>query len=113
MTDSEYLDLAEAALADIERCCDRINDETDADIDNQRVGGMITITFPNRSQLIVNLQRPLQEIWLAAPSGGYHYKYTGAGWSDTRTGDDLFVQLTQEATRQASRPVGFSQERAA
>ena len=48
MTDPEYMDRAEAALAAIERGCDRINDATDADIDNQRVGGMITITFSQR-----------------------------------------------------------------
>ena len=77
MTDPEYMDRAEAALAAIERSCDRINDATDADIDNQRVGGMITITFRNGSQLIVNLQKPLQEIWLAARSGGYHYRHDG------------------------------------
>ena len=56
MTDIEYMDRAEAALAAIEESCDRINDATDADIDNQRVGGMITISFQNGSQLIVNLQ---------------------------------------------------------
>ena len=71
------MDRAEAALAAIERGCDRINDATDADIDNQRVGGMITITFRNGSQMIVNLQKPLQEIWLAARSGGYHYRHDG------------------------------------
>ena len=55
MTDTEYMDRAEAALAAIELGCDRINEATDADIDNQRVGGMITISFRNGSQLIVNL----------------------------------------------------------
>ena len=82
MTDSEYLDLAEAALAAIERACDRINDDSDADIDNQRVGGMITLVFEGGRQLVVNLQKPLQEIWLAAPSGGYHYRHDGSGWRD-------------------------------
>ena len=36
MTDPEFMDRAEALLRRIEACCDRINDETDADIDNQR-----------------------------------------------------------------------------
>ncbi len=55
MTDLEFLDTAERLLSRIETSCDRINYETDADIDNQRVVGMITITFSNRSQIIVNL----------------------------------------------------------
>ena len=70
MTDLEYMDRAEEALSAVERCCDQLNDSTEADLDNQRVGGMITITFVNGSQLIVNLQKPLHEIWLAARSVG-------------------------------------------
>ncbi len=107
MTDSEYLDRAEAALAAIEQCCDRINDATDADIDNQRVGGMITISFRNGSQLIVNLQKPLQEIWLAARSGGYHYRHDGHAWVDTKTGEEFFANLTREASLQAGQPLEF------
>jgi CyaY protein len=107
MTDSEYLDRAEAALAAIEQCCDRINDATDADIDNQRVGGMITISFRNGSQLIVNLQKPLQEIWLAARSGGYHYRHDGRAWVDTKTGEEFFANLTREASLQAGQPLEF------
>jgi len=108
MTDPEYMDRAEAALAAIERSCDRINDATDADIDNQRVGGMITITFRNGSQLIVNLQKPLHEIWLAARSGGYHYRHDGNAWVDTKTREEFFGNLTREATLQAGQPLTFS-----
>lgn len=108
MTDPEYFDRAEAALAAIERGCDSINDATDADIDNQRVGGMITITFPNKSQLVVNLQPPLHEIWLAARSGGYHYRHDGSAWIDTKTGGELFAQLSREATAQGGQPLRFA-----
>ena len=108
MTDPEYMDRAEAVLAAIERGCDRINDETDADIDNQRVGGMITITFRNGSQLIINLQKPLQEIWLAARSGGYHYRHDGTAWLDTKTGAEFYEQLSREATAQAGQALRFA-----
>ncbi|GAA4329246.1 iron donor protein CyaY [Variovorax defluvii] len=108
MTDPEYLDRAEAALAAIESSCDRINDTTDADIDNQRVGGMVTITFRNGSQLIVNLQKPLHEIWLAARSGGYHYRHDGQAWVDTKSGEELFGQLSREASAQSGLPLRFT-----
>ena len=55
MTDLEFLDTAEKLLMAVERSCDRINETTDADVDSQRSGGMVTLTFPNRSQIIVNL----------------------------------------------------------
>lgn len=108
MTDTEYMDRAEAALEAIENACDRINDATEADIDNQRVGGMITIVFPNHSQLIVNLQKPLQEIWLAAKSGGYHYRHDGTSWVDTKTGEEFFANLTREASLQSGQALDFS-----
>ncbi len=78
MTDPEYMDRAEALLGRIEACCDRINDETDADMDNQRVGGMVTLIFGNGTQIVVNMQKPLHEIWMAAKAGGFHYKFDGA-----------------------------------
>lgn len=108
MTDPEYMDRAEAALAAIERGCDRLNDATDVDLDNQRVGGMITISFANGSQLIVNLQKPLQEIWLAARSGGYHYRHDGRAWVDTKTGEEFFANLSREASAQGGQPLVFS-----
>ena len=108
MTDLEYQDRAEALLRAIELNCDRINEDSDADIDNQRVGGMITITFRNGSQLIINLQKPLQEIWLAARSGGYHYRHDGSVWRDTKTGAEFYEQLSREATAQAGLALRFA-----
>ena len=52
MTDLEYQDLAERALRAVELACDRINAETDADIDSQRSGGMITATSDHETVLI-------------------------------------------------------------
>jgi CyaY protein len=95
-------------LRALEQQCDRINDDTDADIDNQRVGGMITLTFGNRSQIIVNLQKPLHEVWLAARSGGYHYRFDGQQWVDTKGQGEFWAQLTRDASAQAGQPLAFS-----
>jgi len=109
MTDPEFMNRAEGLLAAIEACCDRINDATSADIDNQRTGGMVTLVFPNRSQIVVNLQKPLHEVWLASQSGGYHYKCDAAGlWRDTKTGAEFFAQLTRDASAQSGQALRFS-----
>ena len=108
MTDLEYMDRAESVLKAIEAACDRINDETDADIDNQRVGGMITLVFSNASQIVINLQKPLHEIWMAARSGGFHYKFDGQCWMDTKGAGEFFAHLSQEASAQAGVPLNFS-----
>lgn len=107
MTDPEYMDHAEALLRQVETGCDRINDDTDADIDSQRVGGMVTITFRNGTQIVVNLQKPLHEVWLAAKAGGYHYKFDGRKWMDTKGQGEFFENLNRQATQQAGQPLTF------
>src|SRR3990167_4253825 len=101
MTDSEFLDRAELVLKAVEASCDRINEETAADIDNQRVGGMVTLVFANKSQIVINLQKPLHEIWLAAKSGGYHYKFENQQWLDTKGQGEFFANLSRCASEQA------------
>ena len=108
MTDLDYLNHAEQALAAIELACDKINDSSDADIDNQRTGGMVTLTFANRSQIIINLQKPLQEIWMAAKAGGFHYKFNSGQWLNTKDDSEFFVALTKNASEQAGQAVTFS-----
>ena len=108
MTDLEFMDRAESVLRAIEQSCDRINEQTDADVDNQRVGGMVTLVFPNKSQIVVNLQKPLHEIWLAARSGGYHFRFDGQVWRDTKGQGEIFSRLSDDATRQAGAPLVFS-----
>ena len=107
MTDLEFLDLAERLLRSVEQACDRINEDTDADIDNQRVGNMVTLTFANRSQIVINLQKPLHEVWLAARSGGYHYRFDGQQWTDTKGAGEFFSQLTADACAQSGQVLRF------
>ncbi len=107
MTDLEFLDHAERLLRAVELNCDRLNDEEDVDIDNQRVGGMITLMFEDHSQIVINLQKPLHEVWLAARSGGYHFKFDGLTWQDTKGQGEFFQRLTQDAAQQTGRAITF------
>ena len=108
MTDLEFLDHAEQLLKAVELACDDMNDNSDADIDNKRVGGMITLIFINRSQIIINLQKPLHEVWLAAKSGGYHFRFDGSQWMDTKGQGEFFDRLTQDACAQTSLALRFT-----
>ena len=62
----------------------------------------------NKSQIIVNLQKPLQEIWLATKRGGYHYKFVNGQWQDTKTAAELFANLSQCASEQSQATLVFS-----
>ena len=109
MTDLEYLDRADQLLLAVEQCCDRIDDETDADIDAQRVGGMVTLVFANRSQIVINQQKPLHEIWLAAKAGGLHYRFDEVQqvWLDTKGAGEFFANLSQYASEQSGLKLEF------
>ena len=107
MTDLEFLDQAERLLAGVEMSSDRLNDDTDADIDNQRTGGMVTLTFTNRSQIVINLQKPLHEVWLAARCGGFHYKFDGLHWRDTKGQGEFWESLSRYASEQAGQALSF------
>ena len=108
MTDTEFMDRADALLKAVETNCDRINDETDADVDNQRVGAMVTLTFANRSQIVINQQKPLHEIWMAARAGGFHYRWVDGHWQDTKHQGEFFDALSGNATAQAELPLKFT-----
>ena len=104
MTDSDYLSRAEAVLAAVERAVD----EAEADIELERSGNVLTLEFENRSKIIVNLQPPMSEIWIAAKAGGFHYRFIDGEWRDTRSGTEFFSALSTYATEQAGEPVSFA-----
>jgi|SRR6185437_9201704 CyaY protein len=104
MTDSDYLTRAEAVLTRIEQAVD----DSNADIELERSGNVLTLEFQNGSKIIVNLQPPMQEIWIAAKAGGFHFKFADGRWLDTRGGREFFESLTEYATQQAGESVEFS-----
>ena len=108
LTDAEYQRLASGALARIESTLDRWLEDDVIDIDSQRTGGLLELSFPAGSKIVINTQPPLHELWLAARAGGYHFKWVDGAWRDTRDGAEFFARLSQEATAQAGRALEFS-----
>ncbi|GAB3630084.1 iron donor protein CyaY [Pandoraea terrae] len=101
MTESEFLAIAEAVLAQVEAAVE----DSGADMDCERSGNVLTLEFDDGSKIIVNLQTPMSEIWVAARSGGFHYRLQGDQWRDTRDNSELFEALSRFATQQAGEPV--------
>ena len=106
MSESEFLALAEATLTQIEAALDRLNDEDVLDVECSRSGNVLEIEFiDNGTKIIVNSQAPMREMWVAARSGGFHYKRVGDEWINTRDGSELFAALSGMASEQAGAPV--------
>ncbi|MFZ3288853.1 MAG: iron donor protein CyaY [Telluria sp.] len=106
MSETEFLDLAESALTRIETAMDRLNDEDVLDVECKRSGNVLEIEFiDNGSKIIVNSQAPMRELWVAAKSGGFHYKRVDGAWIDTRDGSELFAALSLLASAQGGAQV--------
>jgi CyaY protein len=108
LTDAQYEEAVRSMLAHLERTADAWLEDDVIDIDTARTGLMLTLSLPDRSQLIINAQPPLHELWLAARRGGFHFRLNEAGeWLDTRTGESFADVLTACASEQAGRPLAF------
>lgn len=102
MSESEFLALAESTLNAIEAALERAANESDLDVECSRSGNVLEIEFiDNGSKIIINSQAPMQEMWVAAKSGGFHYKYDATKWINTRDGSELFAALSNMVGQQA------------
>lgn len=88
MNDTEFLRLAEAAFARIQEALEN------ADLDfEQPADGILEVEFDDGSKLVINRHQAAREIWVAARSGGFHFRHDGAAWKDTRDGSELYARL--------------------
>ena len=101
MTESEFTRLADETLTRIENAID----DCGVDIDYENNGGVMELTFTNGSQMIINKQSAVHEIWLATKSGGFHFTWEGGEWRNTRDGSNLFAALGKYASMQANQVV--------
>lgn len=108
LTDAEFHRLSHAVLARIESIVDAWLQDDVIDIDSARTGGMLELSFPGGTKIVVNTQPPLHEIWLAARSGGHHFRYAQGQWRDTRDDREFFDQLSKCASEQAARALVFA-----
>jgi CyaY protein len=109
MTETEFLTLADSTLSAIEAALERVCNETELDVECSRSGNVLEIEFiDNGSKIIVNSQAPMQEMWVAAKAGGFHYRREDGQWRNTRDGSELFGALSELASGQAGFPVALS-----
>ena len=106
MTDTEFERMATETLAGIEASVEAGADAAGLDIDLQmKPGGVLELEFEDGSKMIVNRQGAAREIWVAARSGGFHFRYDGQRWVDTRDGGELFAALSRMVSAQGGAAV--------
>ena len=107
LSDVDYQRETGLLLARIEAAADRWLQEDLIDIDTQRTGGLLELSFPNGSKIIINTQPPLHEVWLAARDGGFHYRWAAGQWVNTRDGSEFVQALSQHASAQGGLALNF------
>jgi CyaY protein len=54
---------------------------------------VLTIECADGSRIIVNRHMANRELWVAAKSGGFHFRAEGGAWRDTKSGEELATAL--------------------
>ena len=102
MDERDFDALATQALQAIERALEASGIDADFEL---KEGGVLQIEFEDGSKIIVNRHGAAREIWVAARSGGFHFRWDGEAWRDTRGGAELFAALSQLVSQQLGRGV--------
>jgi CyaY protein len=107
LPDADYDARSRATLAAVEATVDQLLQDDVIDIDANRTGGLLELAFPGGGTIVINTQPPLQELWLAAPSGGFHFKAVERGWIDGREGREFYAVLSEVASALAGKALRF------
>jgi CyaY protein len=102
MTEGEFDAAAAETLAKLERALETAAPDIDAEFKGE---GVLELTLPDDSKVIVNRHGAAREIWVAARSGGFHFRPEGSRWLDTRDGSELFASLSRLLSEQGDSPV--------
>jgi len=102
MEETEFAALAERTLERIEASLE----ESGVDVDvEMKPGGVIEIEYSDGSKMVINRHAAAREIWVAARSGGFHFRWEGGAWRDTRAGTELFAALSKLVSAQSGQAV--------
>lgn len=91
MNESAFLDATDAIFDQIEAALD----EGEFDVDINRNGNVLELAFDRGAKIIINRHSANQELWLAARSGGFHYRFSNGKWQSTRQDGFFFEQLAE------------------
>lgn len=102
MNETEFEALAGAMLERIEHALEASGVDADFEL---KEGGVLEIEFGDGSKIIVNRHGTAREIWVAARSGGFHFRWDGSVWRDSRDRTELFAALSKLVSMQSGTPV--------
>ena len=100
-TESEFTARADAALERIAQAIDAALAASDVDGDWSLNDGILEVEWEDGGKMIVNRHVPNREIWVAARSGGFHFRPQDGAWRDTRSGAELGQEIARLVREQS------------
>lgn len=102
MNDSEFIQLVEVTFSRMQQGLE------DADLDFELpADGILEVEFDDGSKLVINRHNAAREIWVAARSGGFHFRHDGTNWRDTRDNTEFFAKLATLIAAQGGGEASF------
>lgn len=102
ISEAQFETLAAQALASIERALEASGADFDFEL---KEGGVLELEFGDGSKMVINRHGAAREIWVAARSGGFHFRWDGAAWRDTRDAKELFSALSALISAQSGQAI--------
>jgi CyaY protein len=104
MDENLFNGVADRELADIAKAVDEAGLDCDAEF---KAAGVLELVFEDDTRIIINRHSAAREIWVAAKSGGFHFRPDDGGWVDTRSGRRLRDALDELLSAGLGEPVSL------
>jgi CyaY protein len=104
MDENAFNIVAEQELQAIAQAIDDSGIDCDAEF---KASGVLELLFEDGTRMVINRHTAAREIWVAAKSGGFHFRPEGARWVDTRSGRELRTALSELVSACAGEPVSL------
>lgn len=90
MDETTFMTLAKGAIERIRTALDACDPDV---VECLPEADVVKIAFPSGLPYVLNTQRPVREVWLAADRNAWHFRYDGAAWLDKRSGEELMATI--------------------
>ncbi len=92
MTEAAFMTLAKSTIDAVRAAIDAQDPDV---VECLPEADVVKVSFPSGLPYVMNTQRPVREIWLAADREAWHFRYDGTVWRDKRSGDELVSTITR------------------
>ncbi|MDR3352064.1 MAG: iron donor protein CyaY [Zoogloeaceae bacterium] len=107
MDEQEFAGRARTLLAQLETALEQAVAQ-EHELDYEWVAeGILEIDCAAGGKIVVNRHAPSREIWIAARRGGFHFRWDGEHWRDSRDGALFETRLRELVAEQTGVDVCF------